>query len=113
MFKDTYLYRVYDECIPNEPLKLYCYSYMFSGCTKLTQAPALTATTLAYYCYVGMFQYCTSLTQAPELPATTLTLGCYYRMFNGCTALTTAPTLPATNCQTVVTNLCSKIVLHW
>ena len=73
-----------------------CYSYMFYGCTSLVQAPALPATTLAKYCYSIMFEGCTSLTQAPELPATTLVDFCYYYMFRGCTGLTQAPTLPAT-----------------
>jgi hypothetical protein len=31
-----------------------------------------------------MFDGCTSLTKAPELPATTLTEYCYNRMFWGC-----------------------------
>ena len=74
----------------------YCYSYMFSGCTSLTQAPALPATTLADYCYSNMFYGCTALTQAPALPATTLAFSCYSYMFYGCTALTQAPALPAT-----------------
>ena len=39
----------------------YCYAYMFSGCTGLTQAPALPATKLANSCYSNMFQGCTSL----------------------------------------------------
>ena len=73
-----------------------CYSYMFKGCTALTQAPSLPATTLASYCYYCMFQGCTSLTQAPALPATTLASNCYNSMFYGCTALTQAPELPAT-----------------
>jgi hypothetical protein len=71
---------------------------MFSGCTSLTTAPELPATTLANNCYESMFSGCTSLTTAPELPATTLTNNCYYYMFNGCTSLnyikamfTTAP----------------------
>jgi hypothetical protein len=34
-----------------------------------------------------MFWGCTSLTQAPELPATTLTTGCYQYMFYNCTNL--------------------------
>jgi hypothetical protein len=34
-----------------------------------------------------MFAGCTSLTAAPELPATTLVNYCYYNMFNGCTSL--------------------------
>ena len=33
----------------------YCYNAMFYGCTSLTQAPALPATTLASYCYDYMF----------------------------------------------------------
>ena len=69
---------------------------MFSGCTSLTTAPALPATTLARYCYAGMFKGCTSLTTAPALPATTLANYCYYYMFQGCTSLATAPALPAT-----------------
>ena len=69
---------------------------MFSGCTSLTTAPELPATTLANYCYSFMFQGCTSLTTAPALPATKLATGCYSTMFGGCKALTTAPALPAT-----------------
>ena len=34
---------------------------MFYGCTTLTQAPALPATTLVINCYYGIFQGCTSL----------------------------------------------------
>ena len=36
-------------------------------------------------CYTGMFQGCTSLTTAPELPATSLANFCYGYMFQGCT----------------------------
>ena len=50
----------------------YCYEYMFQGCTSLTTAPVLPATTLANSCYYYMFNGCTSLTQSPELPDTTL-----------------------------------------
>ena len=73
-----------------------CYGSMFDGCTSLTHAPALPATTLADYCYEYMFRGCTGLTQAPALPATTLAYYCYYCMFQECTALTQAPALPAT-----------------
>ena len=72
-----------------------CYSYMFNGCTNLTQAPELPATTLATDCYRNMFRSCTNLTQAPELPAITLAGSCYENMFQNCTSLTTAPALPA------------------
>jgi len=74
----------------------YCYANLFHGCTSLTTAPSLPATTLARYCYLAMFKGCTSLTTAPSLPATTLADGCYQMMFEGCTSLTTAPSLPAT-----------------
>ena len=93
----------------------YCYSSMFQGCTALTQAPLLPATTLANYCYSGMFQGCTALTQAPSLPATTLANSCYFNMFLSCTALTQAPSLPATTlanscCETMFGN-CTSLKL--
>ena len=73
-----------------------CYIGMFSGCTSLIKAPALPATTLAPSCYGGMFYGCTSLVKAPELPATTLADACYRAMFRSCTSLTKALELPAT-----------------
>ena len=82
--------------LPATTLANYCYQSMFNKCSSLTQAPDLPATTLATYCYRGMFYNCTSLTQAPALPATTLASKCYYNMFYGCTSLTQAPALPAT-----------------
>ena len=72
-----------------------CYAGMFQGCTSLTTAPDLPATSLPQFCYGSMFQGCTSLTKAPDLPATYLTMSCYYEMFQGCTSLTTAPNLSA------------------
>ena len=95
-----------------------CYDSMFSGCSSLTSAPALPATTLANICYSGMFYGCTSLTQAPALPATTLAYGCYYYMFGNCTSLTQAPDLPATtladNCYNSMFEGCSKVTeLHY
>ena len=71
----------------NPTMENYCYAYMFQGCTALTQAPLLPATTLANSCYSSMFQGCTALTQAPSLPATTLANSCYEAMFQGCTSL--------------------------
>ena len=35
------------------------------------------------FCFRSMFQGCTSLTSAPALPATTLATNCYYTMFQG------------------------------
>ena len=72
------------------------FCFLFDGCSVLTSAPELPATTLADECYVGMFYGCTSLTSAPELKATTLAYNCYSSMFKGCTSLTSAPELTAT-----------------
>ena len=75
----------------------WCFYEMFYGCTSLTTAPELPATTLTESCYYEMFKNCTTLTSAPTtLPATTLTINCYGSMFYGCTSLTTAPELSAT-----------------
>jgi hypothetical protein len=86
--------------LPATTLASFCYSGMFYGCTSLTTAPSLPATTLATSCYSNMFNGCTGLTTAPSLPATTLATSCYSNMFNGCTGLTTAPSLPATTLAT-------------
>ena len=92
----------------------YCYASMFSGCTSLTKAPALPATTLANGCYYRMFINCSSLTKAPELPATTLAEYCYTYMFVGCTSLTQAPVLPATtlveNCYNNMFESCTSLI---
>ena len=85
--------------LPATTLSTNCYSNMFKGCTGLTSAPELPATQLAVSCYSHMYSGCTCLTSAPELPATTLAKDCYYSMFNGCTGLTTAPALPATKLE--------------
>ena len=82
--------------LPATTLAESCYQEMFQNCTRLATAPALPATTLAEHCYDSMFSYCSSLTTAPELSATTLVSYCYYNMFNSCTSLATAPELPAT-----------------
>ena len=83
-------------------ISVYSYAFrsLFYGCTSLTQAPELPATTLAEYCYNGMFVGCQSLTKAPELPATTLAEDCYDGMFVSCKSLNEvriAATSTATN----------------
>jgi len=70
----------------------YCFSYMFNGCTSLTTAPSLPATTSATYCYTSMFRGCTALVTAPSLPATTSATYCYTSMFRGCTAFRVSTT---------------------
>ena len=97
-------YHLFDGCtsltkapeLPATTLAHNCYDCMFLGCTSLTKAPVLPATKLAEICYARMFDGCTSLVNAPELPATTLAMSCYISMFSGCTSLTKAPALPAT-----------------
>ena len=66
---------------------------MFNGCTSLTVAPELPATTLQPNCYSSMFNGCTSLTTVSILPATTLAEYCYAYMFQGCTSLKLSTTL--------------------
>ena len=75
--------------LPATTLAEDCYARMFEGCTNLTTAPKLPAETLAELCYEGMFMNCSNLTSAPELPAETLASNCYQNMFWGCTKLST------------------------
>ena len=78
----------------------YAFYSLFYGCTSLTKAPVLPATTLTIGCYSYMFFRCQSLTKAPALPATTLKMECYSSMFSGCQSLKevrTAATTTATN----------------
>ena len=81
-----------------------CYQDMFQGCTGLTQAPSLPATTLATYCYQNMFSGCTGLTQAPSLPATTLASSCYDSMFRYCTNITSHHVATLNNSTNVFQN---------
>ena len=75
----------------------YAFCSLFKGCTSLTQASSLPATTLAPRCYYNMFSGCTSLTQAPELPATTLERNCYAFMFTSCRKLNYVKAMFITN----------------
>ena len=83
--------------LPATTLADECYNSMFHGCTSLTAAPELKATTLVNHCYTYMFGSCTNLTSAPELKATTLAEGCYDNMFYGCTKLSTVTMLAPSN----------------
>ena len=73
----------------------YCFNYLFDGCTALTSAPGLPATTLAESCYSHMFYDCTSLLTPPELPASNLARACYDNMFRNCKGLSSLPKLRA------------------
>ena len=91
-----------------------CYQSMFEGCTGLTQAPTLPATTLADNCYSGMFYGCTGLTSAPVLPATTLASSCYTNMFNGCTNITSHDVATLNNSLGIFANnsSCVSLAIH-
>lgn len=69
---------------------------MFEGCTGLTKAPALPATTLYNGDYYSMFRGCRNLTQAPVLAAAVLPAYAYGNMFQNCIKLA-AVTMLATN----------------
>ena len=86
-YENKYLTDANELIFSKTSLAGHCYRDMFYGCTSLTTAPELPATTLAYNCYEYMFQNCTSLTTAPELPAKTLAEDCYYNLFVNCTSL--------------------------
>lgn len=88
--------------LPATSLSSSCYSCMFMGCSSLTVAPALPALQFdsdAYGCYLAMFSECSSMTEAPALPATVLCEDCYNQMFENCTSLKTLPELPARTLQ--------------
>ena len=87
MFYNSNLTDFYENILYYPRLAAGCYSRMFYGCSNLTTASQLPATTLADGCYYNMFSNCSSLTTAPELPATTLVDNCYMDMFNGCSKL--------------------------
>lgn len=101
--------------LPAKTLADGCYSYMFSGCSKLETGPIeLPATTLAESCYMGMFRDCTNLKNVPdELPAKTMFKNCYLNMFTGCISLEGGPKLPATtlaeNCYKNMFEGCTKL----
>ena len=74
--------------LPAAAIEMYCYEYMFSGCTMLTTAPSvLPAMQLSQYCYQYMFYGCNNLQRAPILPAKTLVTRCYENMFCNCRSL--------------------------
>ena len=69
---------------------------MFSGCTSLTTAPALPATTLVDSCYYSMFSGCIALTTIPRLSATSIPNGAYVNMFNDCSNVKISQTQTST-----------------
>jgi hypothetical protein len=91
-----------------------CYSYMFSGCSDLTESPILPAQVLSGSCYEHMFSKCTSLETAPELKSNSITSYCYNGMFYGCTNLIKAPNITSMssslNCCSYMFAYCTSLV---
>ena len=90
--------------LPITLLRPYCYAYMFTGCTGLTETPELPATDLNQGCYEGMFLKCSNIKTVHELPATTFIgsknpfYDVYIGMFSQCVSLKTAMhILPSTS----------------
>lgn len=83
LFGNTNVVEANNLVLPAVVLADWCYTSLFSRCSKLTKAPELPATTLAVGCYSHMFASCNSLEKAPELPAPILAERCYEYMFYG------------------------------
>ena len=60
----------------------YAFKMLFQGCTSLTKAPALPATTLAPSCYNAMFDGCTSLNEVRISATTTATNALFFWLTN-------------------------------
>ena len=71
--------------LPSVNLGFRCYGLMFSGCTSLTKAPDLPATTLAEYCYSSMFE--NSSVEEADIMATKFLPNTASYMFENCTSL--------------------------
>jgi hypothetical protein len=57
-----------------------------------------------------MFSGCSSLTTAPVLPATTLVTNCYNGMFSGCTSLSAVTCLTTND---MATSSATNFTNHW
>lgn len=69
---------------------------------------------LANGCYNSMFNGCTGLTQAPALPATTLATNCYSNMFDGCTGISSHDVATLNDSQNTFKNntSCASLTIH-
>ena len=61
-----------------------------------------------------MFSGCTGLTAAPALPATTLANNCYYSMFSGCTGISSHDVATLNDSQNTFRNntSCASLTIH-
>ena len=70
--------------------------------------------TIQFMQFYSMFQGCTGLTQAPALPATTLANSCYDSMFSGCTGITSHDVATLNNSTNTFSNntSCASLTIH-
>ena len=87
-----------------------CYASMFQGCTGLTQAPSLPATTLASSCYDSMFRYCTNITS--HHVATLNNSTNVFQNNTACTSFTIDAATPPTIGNNTITGLKSDCVIY-
>ena len=83
---------------------------MFQGCTGLTQAPALPATTLAQYCYNSMFQGCTHITS--HHLATLNNSANVFQNNSACTSFTIDADTPPTIGNNTITGLKADCIIY-
>ena len=84
-YNDTELIRASELVLPSSVVGR-SYQQMFYGCTSLTTAPTLPATTLTVYCYQGMFANCTSLNEITSYANDISASECIYYWVNGVAA---------------------------
>ena len=85
------------------------YASMFEGCSSMTTAPELPATTLGTSCYLTMFSGCSSLTESPVLPAPTIATTAYQGMFQNCSKLKKITCLATSGMGTNTSNWVSGV----
>ena len=83
---------------------------MFSGCTGLTQAPSLPATTLAEYCYEFMFSGCTHIER--HHVATLNISANVFQNNTACTSFTIDAATPPTIGSNTITGLKSDCAIY-
>ena len=64
--------------VPTNGMTKHLYSHLFHGCTSLTHAPILPATTLVLNCYRGMFRDCRNLSYIKCLATDISSSDCTY-----------------------------------
>ena len=72
--------------IPATTVAMHCFTSMFEGCTLMTKAPSLLATTLENSCCNEMFKDCSSLSYMRCLAGDISAYNCTYNWVNGVAA---------------------------